>query len=379
MLAGCAGETSQKPPESPPPAKPFDTANSRGISGTAPAEPPVVPASDGRPPAFDPDDAARTLRWFASRTEQFRQQALPRAQVAERWKAVQKRLGDEVGKKVTWKLPVGQTEADGVISLSPLLLTDFPERTEQRPHISLLVRPWNSANLAPAFKRPAEGEPAAGVRPGQDSVTVQGRVTSINTVEGYAWVVSLYDLRFNPPPDSGSVLRSDSQPPEELDPADADKSFAWLRQQYHRVADPFASPQDRDRRKKSLETRFRGLAGTRVSWRWPVTVDDNGVTVQPLAAYDYPTQMATAMGVLLRQPRQRGGPGQAAKGSEYGREFFGSPSGKRLTPEETAKIREAKKATVSGKIFKVGAADGGAYPPHALEIAILLDDVELTP
>ncbi len=381
VVAGLAVGCVEKPP-APPTEQPATKAPDAASAPAAPAPPVAVvtPGTDGRPPEFDPSDPGRTLRWFAVLTEESLRPGLNRQQIAVRSQSVQNALAQCPGKTVRWKLAVERTAADGGLAFAPLRWTVPPGRAGQPPAVDLRVLPWNAANLDPTFKCPPDAG-LSNVRPGQDGVTVQGKVTAINVADLGNWFVLLDEVRFNPGPDAGSSLRTDNSPPGAFDTDDPDKAFAWLRQQFYEVADPFRTPAERGVKKRNAESRLRSLNGKQVRWRWPVTVTpDSRVSVEVVPFYDYPHQVSTVMGLFLRQPRSPGRAGQpaAARGLGYDREFP-PPGGTPFPAEVLAKIRSAGKATVSGKVALVTAADGGVYPPRGLEIAVRLDDIVIEP
>jgi hypothetical protein len=372
VLAGCGDATVRTP----------GTANATGetasATGRARPESPNrqlrAEPEDSRPPIFDPADAHRTLRWIASVTEQSRRPDPKRTRSADQWKAAQNTLLEAVKQTVHWKLTVDSVNGDGSLLFLPLRTTSFPDHSEKHPEITLRVRPWNTTQLDSPFACPAEPWRSA-LRAGQDSVTVAGQITGVNTGDMYNWSVALYEIQILPNTNAAPTPEPKSQSAEGFDPEDPDKSFAWLRQQIDPSLDPFATPAEREKRKKEVTSQLRSLTGTKVHWRWPIAVEnDYAVATQDIIFADYPRQMGVAMSLWLKNPKS-----SSPRQPPYVKEFFGAPGSKVINPEVTAKIREAKKATLSGKVAKVLFAEAGAYPPRAYEVGVRLDDVLLEP
>jgi hypothetical protein len=161
-----------------------------------------------------------------------------------------------------------------------------------------------------------------------------------------------------------------------------DKAFAWLRRRIFKSMDPFVAAGDREHLKKLLNTDLRTLSGTRVRWRWPAAVPaDSAIALQDYMTVDYEYQVNVAVGLLLKQPKasDKSGPLIPAVRGEYAKVLLGAPGSKMINPEVTAKIRDSKKVTVTGKIAKIATADDRTFPPLAIEIAVWLDDVGVEP
>lgn len=332
------------------------------------------PEADSRPPRFDAADGNRTLRWIASLTEPFRKPAPARGGSADQGKAAREALAEAVRQTVKWKMPVEAVKVDGSLLFSPFRTTAFPDRSEKHPEIALRVRPWNAVQLESSFACPADPWRLA-LRPGSDSITVSGQIVAINTADLYNWHVSLYDIHFAPDGDAAPPPAPAIPPPEEFDPGDPDKSFAWLRQQLAPALDPFGTPGERERRKSEATARLRALTGTKVRWRWPSTVaSDSAVATQDLAFADYSRQMAVAMSLWLKNPAT-----PSPRQPPYIKAFAVVGKNKVIDPEVIAKVRESKKSTISGKVAKLLFAEAGNYPPQALEIGVRLDDVSIEP
>jgi hypothetical protein len=379
LTAGCADWKSPAPKDTGTATLTPPTANqSKPTTGPLTLTP--EPEIDKEPAHFDAADANRTLRWIAAVTQQWRQPATaPRT--TEQSKAVQSALAECLRQKVKWNFPVEGLGADNALSLAPVRLTRFAGHSEKSPEMTLRVRPWNTVRSESLFVSPPHAWLST-ISPGQGMISVQGQIAGIHTDNLYSWFISLSDLRFAPTSDVAQATPPEPPPPEKFDADNADNAYAWLRQRIYTTFDPYGTPGDRERKKKDVLAQFRPLTGTKVRWSWPTSVaDEYSVAVQDVVFKDYPQQVLVLLSLHLKQPKRGAKGGQPVPGSrlEYSKEFRGAPGNTMINPETTAKIRDAKKSTVSGKIAKVSYTDGGVYPPRALEIVIRLDDVVIEP
>jgi hypothetical protein len=380
IAVGCGDTQTSTPKET---RSSEGAATLKGGAGlkTAGVEAPSEPEKDSEPPRFDPADAKRTLRWIGILTQQARQGNASGPKAAEQLKATQKTLLESLKQTVKWKMPVEGTGVDGTLTFAEIRTTTFPDRSEAHPAMTLRIRAWNSIRPNSVFAYPKYPW-LSNVRAGQDAVTVQGLITGINSSDLYNWYVSLSEIQFVPDPDSSTPPQPKDQAPERFYPDDADKSCAWLRQQIYLTLDPFGTAADLERNKKELLSQLRSLSGTKVRWRCPAAmVNEFGIVTQNMTFDDYQHQVSVAMTLWLKQPKITGKSGQSRAQSrlEYAKEFAWPAGTTKANPEVIGKIREAKSFTVSGKIAKVAAADGGIFPPRALEIAVRLDDVVVEP
>jgi hypothetical protein len=219
------------------------------------------------------------------------------------------------------------------------------------------------------------------LRAGQDSVIVQGFVVGVTAHEN-DWFVSLSDIQFAPASDTDTSVRTQTVLPDKMDPDDADKAFAFLRRRIFKSLDPLVGAGDREHLKKLLNTDLRSLSGTRVRWRWATEVPgEAAIAVQDHIIVDYEYQVSVRVVLLLKQPKASEKSGQVipTMRGEYDKLLLGAPGSKMINADVTAKIREAKKATIVGKIAKITTADDRTFPPRAMQIAVWLDDVSVEP
>jgi hypothetical protein len=377
IVAGCDFNSASTP-------KNASSSTSSTADKTAKAETASLHASreqenDKLPPEFDPADGRRTLRWIAALTDNFRHWTLSRTRSSDQ-KVVLSSLSKCLKQTIRWQVPVESVGADGKILFAPFRLTKFPDRSDQRPEITLQLLPWNKPILNPLFDCPPQPW-LSNVRAGQDTITVQGVISGITFKDAFIWYISLIDVHFSS--EANPTIVDEQSPVENFAPDDADKSFAWIRQQCYVALDPSLQPPDRKQRTQILHSELRKREGTVVRWQWPTAVvDDNAVTLQTVQLMDYPKQLVVKTGVLLKQLASRSGKApqsSAPSAQDYSSNFIGSPMNKLLGPDVTRKIRESKKSTVRGKISKILAADYGVFPPSALEIAVRLDDAVVEP
>jgi hypothetical protein len=382
FLIGCADKLSSKSDSAATTTSP--TTTSRPVPEPVAVKTPEEPDTDKRPAEFDPVDARRTLRWITAISEPTRLLASNRTKAAEQIKAAQKNLQSCLRQTVKWKLPLESVTADGMLTLGPVRNAGSTDHAGVHPEMSLRVRPWNSTRDDSLFACPTLPWLSA-LHPGQDRVTVQGEIAGVTTRDNYDWYVALTEIQFlqdSGDTGIGTALRSGARTPEMLDSEDVDRGLAWIRRQIYLSLDPTVNANDRERLRRKLVSDLRAVAGTKVRWRWPVLVpSDSAVAAQDFVIPDYEHQVSVAVGLLLKQPRASDKSSQllASGGVEYAKVLFGAPGSTMINPEVTAKLREAKKATLSGKVAKIAATEDGTFPPKALQIAIWLDDVAVAP
>jgi hypothetical protein len=364
IVSGCEAKQSSPPKET------------KSAESTPVVQVPSEPVTDNEPPRFDPVNGNRTLRWIANVSVPYRQPDPNRVKAAEQSKAVQKALSGCLKQTVKWKVPLEKIGVDGTVWFLPFRTTAFPDRSEFHPEMTLRIRPWNFTGTDSVLMSPAYLWLST-LRAGQDTVTVQGRITEIYFRGQYDWYVSLSEVQLTP--DAITSLRAETQLFERLEPDDADKSFAWLKNQTFLTLDPCLTRDDRKRRQNDLASQFRSLAGTKIHWRWPTAVAGNGsLMVEDVVVVDYPQQLSVRTGLLLKQPKQSGKAGQPRLANlvGYGRAF---PESAAIGAEALAKIRVSKKSTLRGKIARIDHKTDGLYPPRYVEIAVSLDEVSIEP
>jgi hypothetical protein len=375
LVNGCEVKPSTKSADAgAPPATAADKQTMTAVV-KAPEEPEV----DKGPPQFDPGNAKRTLRWINSLVQQSRQPVANRSKASEQLKSAQTALSECLKKTVRWKIPFKEITVDGLLMLAPIPLT-AGNGSDKQPQTTISVRPWNSIRNDSLFLCPSYPW-LSGLRGGQDAVIVQGLVVGVTAHEN-DWFVSLSEIRFAPASDTDASVSTEPVLSDKIDPDDVDKTFAFLRRRIFKSFDPFVASGDREHLKKLLNTDLRGLSGTKVRWRWPTEVlGESAIAVQDYMTVDYEYQANVAVGLLLKQPKASDKTGQliAAVHGEYGKALLGAPGSKMINPEVTAKIRESKKATISGKIAKITTVDDRTFPPRAMQIAVWLDDVGVEP
>jgi hypothetical protein len=340
----------------------------------AAAKLPIEPEPDSEPVRFDPSNAVRTLRWAAAITEPFRLPNSNRGKASDQAKAIRNAVSECLGQTVTWKVPVEKTGVDGSISFLPVRTRYFTDRSDAHPEMTLRIRPWNTTSPQSVFLCPALPELHT-LRAGQDSLTVQGRITEFFFRDLYDWYVSLADVQFAA--DASTSLKTETFLTKKLDSADADQSFTWLRNKVYSTFDPFTPREELKRRKNDLASDVRSLIGTKVSWRWPATVtDSNKIVVEDMTAYDYSKQIAIRKSLLLKQPGRTSmtGVARVVSGPDYDKVVPLT-----VSAEAIAKIRETKKLTLKGKISAILDKSDSPLIPRSLEMAVALDDVSVEP
>jgi hypothetical protein len=378
IMAGCDAKPASAPDKMR--ASPTTAAQSRAKAPSA-IDSDDEPEADKEPPHFDPASGKKTLRWITKVTQPFRQADANRLPTRDDEKAALSTLAQAVQQTVQWRVPVAKINDDGTLSFAPFRTTAFPDHSEKRPEITLRIRAWNSPRPDSLFAFAPEPW-WAGVRAGQDAVTVRAVITVVNFNDLYNWFVSLTDVQFLPDAEPRTSATLENKPPEKFDTDDGDRAFGWLRHQLCLTLDPFVTPTDRTNRKQKFQTQLSSLTGTRVRWRWPtIVIDDSSVAVQDRVLIDYPHQLKVEVILALKQPKPAGksGSARAVPRLEYAKEYFGPPGAKAIDPALVAKIRESKTSTVSGKVSSIKAESDKSYPPSLLVTGVRLDDVLIEP
>jgi hypothetical protein len=375
-LPGCDPKQASPASGSPSSQKAAVDATARHEIATAADTEPV---DDKEPPHFDSADARKTLRWIVNLTGLFRVPNPNAPNVKEQAKAMKTGLADCLQKPVKWKVPVESKTGDGKLVLSPIITTNFPDRSAEHPKISLLVRPWNYKGNDSLFACPAYPW-LSSVQAGRDSVIVEGVISEIVYSGAYDWYVSLLDIRFSPESDSGTSLKTNAATKQGFDAENGEKTFAFWQREISLATQPFGDSIDRKRHKDEIATKLRSYSGSSVHWIWPAAVAPGEyLSLNEPIVLDPEFQMNVATVVLLKQPKLTGKSARSRLVAEYEHGYFGPAGSKGVDPAVLAKVGEAKKALVKGKIAKVFYVDDSPLLPRGRRIVVHLDDVVVEP